>query len=318
MDQAAELLRRGSAIRPSTAAIRPAWSAEAARDRLSSTLFLASLLHGIIILGVTFTAVRPEPRREPTSLDVVLVTRDYAQLPPDRDARLLATGTLTGRGNAPPNAQLRTSISAPERDLPPGPDRAGEGPNHEEAGTSVPSRELLTALRDGRGAVVADRPGAPTPAASTRPPLPSDGPPPDVLAEPDSRTVIPETRPREIAVSASTREAHIAAYLNTWKAKVERIGTLNFPRAAWLQSINTHPVVEVAIAANGDLREVVVRSSSGHRALDQAAVDIVHIAAPFEPFPAALREDFDVVRFAYEWHFTGGLASGRLRSLGGS
>jgi protein TonB len=62
----------------------------------------------------------------------------------------------------------------------------------------------------------------------------------------------------------------------------------------------------------------VVRNSSGYRALDQAAVDIVHIAAPFEPFPAALREDFDVVRFAYEWHFTGGVATGRLRNLGGT
>jgi protein TonB len=77
-------------------------------------------------------------------------------------------------------------------------------------------------------------------------------------------------------------------------------------------------VLEVAIAANGELKEVVVRNSSGHRNLDQAAMEILRIAAPFEPFPQPLRADYDVLRFAYEWHFGRGDGRGRLTSVSGS
>ena len=71
-------------------AARDPWSPEAARNRLSSTLFLAALFHGILILGVTFTA--DSPRRDPpaTTLDVVIVTREYENLAPPRNPALLA------------------------------------------------------------------------------------------------------------------------------------------------------------------------------------------------------------------------------------
>jgi len=34
------------------------------------------------------------------------------------------------------------------------------------------------------------------------------------------------------------------------------------------------------------------------------------IAAPFEPFPSALRERYPVLRFAYEWQFIDGKLGG--------
>jgi protein TonB len=289
-----------------------------ARDRLSSTLFVAALFHGIIILGVTFTAAPLDRDREPTSLDVVLVTRDYEQLAANDAAKMLATGTLFGRGNAALHEQLRTALTVADPFVAPGPDRDTDGRNSEAAGSPLPGHEVLTAVTGNRGEVLPERAGMEAPAARQQPLLAGDTQPADILAEPDSHTVIPDARPREIAVSANTRESRIASYLNVWKARMERIGTLNFPRAAWLQGLSTHPVIEVAISADGELREVVVLSSSGYAELDRAAVDIVHLAAPFEPFPAALREDYDVVRFAYEWHFSAGVARGRLRSLRGS
>lgn len=292
--------------------------AGSARDRLSSTLFLAAIFHGILILGVTFTAEPLDREGEPTSLDVVLVTRDYERLAANDDASMLATGTLFGRGNAALDERLRTALTITEPFVPQGPHRSTDGWNAEEVGAPLRAREVLTAVTDSRGRVLPERSGSQAPAARQQPLPVGDAPSADILAEPDVRTVIPDARPREITVSANTRESRIASYLNVWKARVERIGTLNFPRAAWLQGVTTHPVIEVAIAADGELREVLIRSSSGYEALDRAAVDIVHIAAPFEPFPAALREDYDLVRFAYEWHFSGGVASGRLRSLRGS
>ena len=41
----------------------------------------------------------------------------------------------------------------------------------------------------------------------------------------------------------------------------------------------------------------------GERLLDEAAIEILRLASPFDPFPDFLRNDYDVLRFAYEWRF---------------
>jgi protein TonB len=106
--------------------------------------------------------------------------------------------------------------------------------------------------------------------------------------------------------SPSTREAALAAYLDGWRQRVERIGTLNFPTQARSQGFNNNPTLEVTIGAGGQLEAIVVRRSSGNSALDQAALTILRSAAPFEPLPDAIRAEYEVLRFAYEWDFGGG------------
>ncbi len=298
---------------------RGQWSPDAASDRLSATLFLAALAHGVLILGVTFSAI-PQ-RRDPaaTSLDVVIVTREYEKLAsPLNTSALLAQQNLIGRGNAPLGARLRTAIPASMELAAPGPDQAGELRAPGPTGNPVPARPWLTAVAREWARVRADDAGAiPVPAAQKQLRAPSADAT-DILAEPDLATVIPDANPRELLVSASTREARIAGYLNNWKNKVESIGTLNFPGASQLAALRAHPVLEVAITADGDLKEIVVRSSSGYHNLDQAAMEILRIAAPFEPFPQVLRQDYDVLRFAYEWHFGSGSGVGRIAAVNGS
>ena len=109
---------------------------------------------------------------------------------------------------------------------------------------------------------------------------------------------------------ADTRASQIARYLHGWKLRIERVGTLNFPNEARRRSLSGNPVLEVAIAADGQLDQVIVRRSSGHPELDQAAVNIVRLAAPFDPFPAAMRKSYPVLRFAYEWQFLEGRLGG--------
>ena len=54
-----------------------------------------------------------------------------------------------------------------------------------------------------------------------------------------------------------------------------------------------------------------MRRSSGDKALDQAALTILRLAAPFPPLPPSIREDYDVLRFADDWDFAAGIESGR-------
>jgi protein TonB len=112
-------------------------------------------------------------------------------------------------------------------------------------------------------------------------------------------------QPRQLLISANTRESRIAAYLDGWKRRVERVGTINFPFDALRQPGIQNPVLEVSIASNGQLTDVIIVNGSGNRELDMAAVNILKMAAPFDRFPDYLINDYDSLKFSYEWQFTG-------------
>ena len=78
------------------------------------------------------------------------------------------------------------------------------------------------------------------------------------------------------------------------------------PAAARYAGKNASPVIEVAIGANGQLLRAVIRRSSGDPELDQAALAILKLASPFDPFPPELARRYRVLRFVYEWQFVGG------------
>ncbi|HEX7199847.1 MAG TPA: TonB family protein, partial [Dongiaceae bacterium] len=120
----------------------------------------------------------------------------------------------------------------------------------------------------------------------------------------------------ELWITPDTRMALLAPYLDAWRHKVERIGTLNFPAVARTTAATSSPLVAVAIAADGKIESAVIRRSSGDPALDQAALATLKLASPFDPFPADLAARYHVLHFAYEWQFSGGRAArGALSTL---
>lgn len=291
------------------------WSAEAARDRLSSTAFLAALFHGILILGVTFGAGPILDRKATSSMEVVLVTAEYEDREPPPSAVLLAQQNLAGAGNAAPDATLRTAIGhqLPAADL--GPVQPGaEAEQRAGSNAEAPATQPLLMARqaDDRVPDPGERNQASRPRQST---LPAPVNAIELVGRMADANLVPESGPRELLISANTRESRIASYLNVWKRRVEQVGTLNYPRAVSRSGNGGFPVLEVAIRADGTLKEVVLRSSSGQQGLDQAAMDILRMSAPFEPFPDSLRGDYDVLRFAYEWRFSEGAA--RVRTAAG-
>ncbi len=107
----------------------------------------------------------------------------------------------------------------------------------------------------------------------------------------------------ELWVTPDTREALVAPYLVAWRIKIERLGTMNFPQAAWRAPGTRNPDVEVAILADGTLESATIVRSSGSAKLDQAVVDILKLASPFDPFPKELAEKHRLLRFTYGWEF---------------
>jgi protein TonB len=115
---------------------------------------------------------------------------------------------------------------------------------------------------------------------------------------------------QQLWIAADTRESDVAVYLDSWRRKIERVGTMNFPDVVRRQKFSGTPVIEVTIGADGKLLQTVVRRSSGHAEVDEAAMRILKLAAPYDPFPSALGAKHDQIRIAYEWQLLGGAAQG--------
>lgn len=111
------------------------------------------------------------------------------------------------------------------------------------------------------------------------------------------------SRQRRKAINASTQEYIYANYLESWRRKVERIGNLNYPEEAKEKRLYGSLVLHVAVRADGSLEGVRVLRSSGHQVLDEAAVRIVELAAPFAPFPDDIRAHHDVLDITRTWQF---------------
>ena len=107
-------------------------------------------------------------------------------------------------------------------------------------------------------------------------------------------------------LNSSTKEFVPAQYMHSWITRVERIGNLNYPDLARRQKLNGTLILDVVINANGELIKTDLRRSSGHQLLDDAALRIVQLAAPYPPFPKKLREVADIIHITRSWEFLNG------------
>ena len=112
-----------------------------------------------------------------------------------------------------------------------------------------------------------------------------------------------QKRPRRRFVGARTQEYRFARYIEDWRLKVERIGTLNYPQTARDQKIYGSLQLTVSIKADGTVDKVEINRSSGQKVLDQAALRIVELAAPYASFPPDILQDTDILSITRTWTF---------------
>jgi protein TonB len=271
-------------------------------DRLPPMLFLAALIHGILIIGVTFNAVLGDPFKDAISLEVTIVADPDRSIDAPDEAAYLAQASQRGAGNtresSRPSAPLRSNMPF---------DNPGDadGNSLRDARTHEQVADQLIATRSEQPNRVSDNPrDEPQPEHSTAIALESGVESTLALPRDDEADLrIRDENPRELVTSVDTKESNVAGYLDRWKRKIEAIGVSYFPEKGITQGLTGSPILEVTIDASGQLGEVIVRNSSGSRILDQAALNILRRAAPFEPFPETIRVDFDQLRFAYKWQF---------------
>jgi protein TonB len=113
-----------------------------------------------------------------------------------------------------------------------------------------------------------------------------------------------QKRPKRKFLGARVKEYRFAAYVEAWRQKVERVGTLNYPEAAKEQKLYGQLRMTVNIKSDGTIESIDLNQSSGHKVLDDAARRIVELAAPYAEFPADVRKDTDIISITRTWTFT--------------
>jgi protein TonB len=289
-------------------------SAQGQFDRLSSTLFVAVLAHGIVILGVTFAPGPVEAPNETSTLNVTLLVDTETLQADSEDAEMLSSRNQAGGGNDDSPRPTRTlTAENPLNQL--GEPLGVDTRKAEALAAAKPVEQLVTRSESERQVeAVPDTTDTPAPVPMTAAALLQQSAPATLAAEVDLEASTASNDRSDID-SPSTRESAQAAYIVGWRQRVERIGTANFPRDFLASSAaTTQPVVRVTISADGRLDNAVLTRSSGDPNLDQATMTILDLAGPFDPLPEAILAEASVVQFEYEWYFTTGeQAASRVR-----
>ena len=262
---------------------------------------LASLAaHLAVIIGVGFKLPRIPAWDDPQNvMDVVLVNSRSATRPTKADA--LAQANLDGGGNTDQKLRASTPLPHDPRD----PSRELKAAQSRVKQLEAEAQQLMTRMRS-KAAV--------TQAEIRAEPAKSDGEARELVdkAEEIARLEAQirrehqayQERPKRQFVGARAAEYRFAVYVDKWRQKVERVGNLNYPEEARQKKIYGSLQLTVAIKANGEIESVEINRPSGHKVLDQAALRIVRLASPFDPFPPNIRVDTDILHITRTWTFT--------------
>ena len=261
----------------------------------------SAALHLLLILGIGYQLPRIPAFDAPHNvLDVVLVNAKSANKPAKADA--LAQANLDGGGNT--DQKLRASTPLPSQQSP--------ETTKELKAAEARMRQLEAEARD-----LMTRMNARSQVAT------AEVQPEVKKADPEARDLVEKSlqiqrleaqirremqvyqeRPKRTFVGARAQEYRFAQYVDNWRLKIERVGNLNYPEEARQKRIFGKLQMTVAIKANGEVESVEINRSSGHKVLDQAALRIVRLAAPFDHFPDAIRRDTDILHITRTWTFT--------------
>jgi len=282
------------------------WESMDPPSRLLTTCVGASLVLHALILTLHFKfpdTLRWKSSQQP--LEVILVNAKTTEKPVRAEA--LAQANLDGGGNVDEPRRAKAPLPVTElrsngRDL--------VEARRRQQQLEEQQRQLLAKAREA-SAAVPPQATAPTPAGEPGPQV-SGRELADLSvaamrlqAQIDKRVEEYQKRPRKRFIGARANEYRFALYEEGWRAKVERVGTLNYPAEA-RGKIYGSLRLTVTLRPDGTIDRVEIDRSSGLKILDEAAFRILQLAAPFAAFPAEISKDTDLLVITRTWFFAQG------------
>ncbi|WP_432697258.1 energy transducer TonB [Marinobacterium sp. YM272] len=295
-------------------------------ERFGLMVFLAAALHGILLLALSFDL--PDPPPPPQTLDITLAQYEQKEAP--KEADFIAQSNQQGSGTsdekklpstreaanfssetpAPQSAQAAPTPPSPKPEpVEPTPPAPEPPTDNAQAPQQSGDRKVVTTLREANEKAAVDQ----VQEAAAKP-QPKRGTSTSLLARSleiasleaqlDQEREAYAKRPRVLRLTAASTLSHEdAQYLDNWRRKIEKVGNLNYPEQA--RRDKTYGVLRllVEILPDGSVERVQILESSGHAILDDAAVRIVQLAAPFQPFPVEIRKRADKLVVIRTWKF---------------
>lgn len=269
---------------------------------LQLALTASFILHALV-LATHFTFPDYSQAMREKALDIVLVNSRSANRPKEAQAR--AQTNLDGGGNTDENRRTKTPLPTTVQQ--------SAGADIEQMKRRVQELEarqqaMLTQVRSQRIVAAAEQRNEqpkPSPNLSGLDLAESARAMARLEGEISKSVEEYNKRPRTKSLGARTEEYRFAQYIEAWRQKIERIGTLNYPEAA-RGKLYGALILTVAINADGQVNRIEINRSSGHKLLDDAARRIVQMASPYAAFPPDIRRDTDVIEITRTWSFTQG------------
>ncbi|MFZ8977286.1 MAG: energy transducer TonB [Pseudohongiellaceae bacterium] len=266
-------------------------------------IFLSACAHALLVLGVGFTYLTDA--NDEATIEVTLA-QYRSQIQPD-DADFIAQENQTGSGSqdeatVPSSPFLSDLNDADINEVRPAPEA--------QVLNETPEQPKLTTLTSiNAEQVIAQQRNAPE--QEEKQALSEQSSSEEISlaianlqAQLDLQQQAFARQPRKYTLSsASARKSHEASYLDSWRRRVEAVGNINYPIKARQQQVYGNVRMLIALNASGQISETRIIQSSGESLLDQAAVDIVNLAAPFEPFPEELKAEADILEIVRTFRF---------------
>jgi protein TonB len=275
-------------------------------SRFQYAIAASFVVHAVVLFGVT---IRPPDLSKldsaAASLEVVLVNSRSKTRPVKADA--VAQHNLDGGGNTDLDRRASSPLPVTRNDKQTT-ELAMESRRVQQL--ELEAKKLLTQVQSQAKVATAvtqpDPQAEPNPAPNTADILSKSLEIARLEAQISKDWDAYQKRPRRRFLGARTQEFRFARYIEDWRLKIERVGTLNYPEAAKNQKIYGSLQLTVSIKPDGTVDNIEVNRSSGQKVLDDAARRIVQLASPYAAFPSDIAKDTDVLSITRTWTFTRG------------
>lgn len=265
-------------------------------DALLVTIFIAAIIHTLIILGINFS--KPKVDKNSKSIEITQVMQEAKKAP--KKAEFLAQNNQIGAGikrNKPTPAAKKKTSSGSKLNKPPGQKAIQQqSATHKRVLTQQQAVQKIHKTEQSKKTSEISRPKLSMDALRRQ------------LSELGEkiRYKKPSSNQKRIKYinSVSAHKYLAAQYITDWQRKIENMGNLNYPAIAKRSGFSSSLIMNVGIKPNGAIYSIQISKSSGYPALDQAAKRIVRLSAPFPPLPKALLEEVDVLVITRVWKFS--------------
>lgn len=277
--------------------------AEINHDRLGFAFCVALALHAALILGVGFN--REERAVAAPQLEITLAQHRAEKAPTEAD--FLAQSHQEGSGTLENKAMLTTPEQAAFNDntlQQVSPQQQIQQQREREANTTLVTTAAASDRQVTRKPLAEQQQQQESEQSADYTALQRSREIASLEAKLERQRQAYAKRPRiRRLTSMATQQSDDALYLHNWRTRIEAIGNRNYPALARQQQLYGDLRMVVSLLPNGAVHEVKILESSGHKILDQAAIRIVHLAAPYDPFPQAMRRKVDVLEIIRTWRF---------------